>query len=329
MKSLRDVKEYYRNGLAGELHRFEHQRRSLQVRILVTFAALVTIVICLHLWVLRPLDLFPFIIVAGFLALIIGIGISVMMVSRFKRQFKTEIIGRLVHFMEEGLEYAPRKHITAQAFERCRLFETQRHNIFRGEDLVWGKVGNLELQFSELYVAHRSGGKNSSTTIIFRGLFLVADAGRTFRGTTVVLPATSPLQLPEGRLGEFVKSLVDKFVPKPTGQLLELDDPAFSSHFTAHADDEEEGRELLDETMRQRILALGSECDQKIRVAFSDNNVYVALPTKRNMFEPKLLKTVLNYELVEAFFQDFSRACELAVAVRPSPVTDTGSPEWP
>ena len=313
MKSLDELKDYYRNGLKSDLKRVENKRKFLrtQYMLLAGFVVCVGLTTALlpatrdgHIWILT-----------AFLAAIVSVIVGVVRTATYKHSFKKDIVSKLVTFLESDLSYDPTGHVGKDDFDRCKLFAHRGYNGFRGEDRVYGTLNGREIELSELRVTQKSGGKNSSTVIIFKGLFLVADAGRSFRGTTLLLPETPAMELPDGKLGELVKGLIEKFVPKPSGTKITTGDAVFDARFDIHAEDEEETLALLDAPLRDSILALAGKEGSAIRISFHDSKIFLAQESPDNLFEFKTSQSVLSYDIVEAFFRDFTRACDLVAAI--------------
>jgi hypothetical protein len=195
-------------------------------------------------------------------------------VRRVRAAFKTEVLGRVFEFALPGVDYRPGSHIGAEYVERSGLFP-ESWNRDSGEDYVAGRLGETEFWFSELRLVKE--GRKDRETLVFRGLFFIADFHKSFRGRTYLLPDVAERVL--GVLGRSLQAL-----PRFDGtELVELEDPDFEKRFVCHATDPVEARYVLSPGLVQRLLALAERAPGPLRVSFVDECMYLALPLARDL----------------------------------------------
>lgn len=139
--------------------------------------------------------------------------------SKYVSEFKSKVIERIVHFIDENLSYNPHGHISQSMFTSSKIFLT-KPNKYQGDDLVTGKLGATKITFSEIHAEY----KNENTVCIFKGLFFIGDFNKHFISETVVLPDTA-----EKLFGHFGQKLQSMNIFR--GQLIKLDDPEFERQF--------------------------------------------------------------------------------------------------
>ena len=225
----------------------------------------------------------------------------------FVADFKGTVVDGVVRFCDPSLTYEPKQHISQPQFRESGIFQ---HGIdrFKGEDHVVGKVGATALEFSELHAEYKTTSTDSKghtrTTwhTIFKGLFFIADFNKDFRGATVVLPDVAE------RLFGFLGKTLQKMNFARSGELVKLEDPEFERQFVVYGDDQIEARYILSPSLMARIMDFKKSSGREILVSFVRSKVYVAIKTGKNMFEPRIFSTLLDFSLVRDYLQDLQFA---------------------
>jgi len=225
-------------------------------------------------------------------------------VGPYRRRFKQRVIGRLVGFAEEGLSYDPKGYIPEDEFRRSRIFES-RIDRYSGEDLVYGKIGKTEIRFSEIdaereHTSRDAEGKtHTHNETIFNGVLLIADFNKDFRGQTLVLPDVA-----QRLLGSFGQRL--QAISRPGMELVRLEDPEFEKEFVVYGTDQIEARYILSPALMQRILQFKRKTASTIYISFVESRLYLAIETKKNLFEPRLFSSLLDTSFIEDYYQQLA-----------------------
>ena len=250
----------------------------------------------------------------GLVALVIGailFGIVVMprYTKGYVKQFKEDVIGRIVKFVDPGLSYNWSRQIPEMVYMSSEIFQTTPDR-YRGEDLVWGRVGQTEIQFSELHSEYRTtttdskGRTQTRWHTIFKGTFFVADFNKHFHGSTVVLP-----DLAEKLFGRFGQKLQSMNLSRD--QLVRLEDVEFEKLYAVYSSDQVEARYLLTPGLMARITDFVKRTDHHVSLSFVGSNLYVAIPHSKDMFEPNLFKPVTDAKLVQEYLDDLMLAVSI------------------
>ncbi|MGH7504128.1 MAG: DUF3137 domain-containing protein, partial [Longimicrobiales bacterium] len=237
-----ELQALYRRELRPVIHRFAREGRARLAKVL-KWGTVLGVIAILFAGLLNdhfprtPIPFLPMVAVVLF----VGIGYT-RAHAGYRDRYKDQVIRRIVEHFDAGLTYSPDGSITRAEFETADFFREDIER-FRGEDLVEGCVGETRIRFSELHVEDerkRGSGKNRRTerVTIFRGLFVIVDFPKEFRGRTTVLPDTAQRFL--GGIGQTLQSM--NFM---RGELIKLEDPEFERHFVVYADDQVEARYLL------------------------------------------------------------------------------------
>jgi hypothetical protein len=206
-------------------------------------------------------------------------------VTRVKAAFKQEVLSRLFEFALPGAHYEPASHIGSEHVEASGLFP-ERWNRDSGEDYVSGRLGETDFWFSELRLVRE--GRKDEETVVFRGLFFIADFHKSFSGRTYLLPDVAERVL--GVLGRSLQAL-----PRFDGtELVELEDPEFEKRFVCHSTDPVEARYVLSTSLLQRLLALSERAAGPLRASFVDECLYLALPLARDLLPAEFFASAVD-----------------------------------
>lgn len=215
-----------------------------------------------------------------FILLLLGViayAITSYRKNKISKRFKTEVMPLALSQSHPDLEYQPLNHIAFNDFKASQLFN-QRIDRYKGEDLFIGQRDKTAYIFSEIHAEEKhtstdSKGRTRTTYVtIFKGLFMKADFNKKIRTFTRVV---------EGGDGFFTKLFAGK-------DKVELEHPDFEKIFNTYSEDQVEARYILTPDLMEKILALKSKFNTKIALSFLGNNVYIAISTKENLFEPNL-----------------------------------------
>jgi hypothetical protein len=228
-------------------------------------------------------------------ALCFGIAVILVFVAAkrgadFGRVVKWNLMRGLLDAIQPGLEYDPVRGISREMFRTARLF-SQSADRYASEDLIRGRVGQTDIMLSEVHAEYRStstdanGRSSTSYHTFFRGLFVMADFHKHFRGTLRVLPGQS------GLLGGIGRARAG-FRPFSREKLVRLEDPEFDKTFVVYGSDDIEARYVLSPAMMRRILDLRNRWRDEVRLSFFESSVCVAISHPRNLFEPSIKRPV-------------------------------------
>jgi hypothetical protein len=302
MKTLDQLREFYQTDLLPDLQALEDQRKAAVKQLLIVGgAALAMALLLLALLRAGPVGI---ILVAG---LLIGAGVlGARMTRGYRSVFKVAVIARLVRFIDENLRYSPDQGIPKSIFQTADLYK-QQIDRYRSEDQVSGKVGATEIAFSEVHAEYKTKDNKGHTEwhTIFRGILFTGDFNKAFRGKTVVLPDTAERLL--GSLGQKLQS----WTPG-RDDLVKLEDPEFEREFVVYGSDQIEARYILSTSLMERIVQFKRKTGKRIGLSFVGSKVFVAVPYTKNLFEPRLFSTLLDFAPIAQYFEDLQLAIGIA-----------------
>lgn len=220
----------------------------------------------------------------------------------FVLEFKSKIISSIVNFFDEGLVYDPLKLISLQDFTSSNLIRRTIAKYY-GDDYVEGKIGQTSLRFSEVhaYIEENTSDDKKRYVEVFGGIFFIGDFNKNFNGHTYVFP--DKMEKAFGRFAKFLQSLSSS-----NGQLVNLEDIEFEKEFKVYSDDQIEARYILSTSLMQRILDYKRKANSDIMMAFKESKIYMAIPIKGNLFEPKIFGKLISDETLRKYYEDLAIA---------------------
>lgn len=301
-----DFRRFFDEDLRPKLEKLEERRQKIYRKLLISLAviAAVAVLVFFIFPVFRQNPAFIFFLFAG--ALAFGMATWWLLTRDFIKSFKRQVIPEIARFCDPSLRYSQTRHVSEHEFQESEIFK-HRIDRFKGEDHVQGKIVATAIEFSELHAEYKTSSTDSkgrSKTqwhTIFKGLFFIADFNKHFHGTTVVLPDTAERLF--GFLGKKLQSL--NFT---RGQLIKLEDPDFEKLFVVYGDDQVEARYILSTALMRRITEFRNRTGHRIYLSFVRSRVNVAISMTRNLFEPRIFRSVLDYRLASEYLNDLQFA---------------------
>jgi hypothetical protein len=319
MKTEAEFREYYERTLLPELKPLESRRYRIMAGVIVSTiiglalmvgAPLTVILLQTYLQADNPLIC----CCLGGVPFIIGVAILgsayPAMTKAYRRDFKENIIKRIIKCIDENLDFDPSRSISRETYDRSKIFLTHVDR-FGGHDLVFGTIGKTKMEFSEVHTEYKTetrdshGHRHTQWHTIFRGLFIVADFNKNFKGATTVLPDTAE-KLFGTMIGSFLQS---HNIGRP--DLVKLEDPEFEKLFVVYGTDQVEARYILSSSLMQKIIEFKKKTGKRIHLSFVNNNVVVAISYDKDLFEPRVFRTIVDYKLTQSYYEDLQLATSL------------------
>lgn len=282
MAAEKSFEEFYQAELAPELLPFEHLRKKA-ARSGIIGSGLSALVIISFL-IARANEATAFFIVA----LILLVPAIIFMVVYYNRKkdyvsgFKENIVHSIIKYIDPNLRYNPHGCINEHDYEKSGLF-LKTPDKYRGDDYVEGWRGKTVFCFSELHTEYKvSTGKSTSWHTIFKGLFFIGDFNKHFQGRTYVYSESNP------QLGFFTK-MFSSFASDL--EKVKLESSEFENKFVVYSSDQVEARYILTPSFMERLAKLQDLMGEETSYSFVDTNIYVAVPIRDALFEPKVFSS--------------------------------------
>ena len=304
IKNVEDLKRFYSSVLVPDLTSLENDRIKVSKK-LALIAIGITIIFVILVLIYHALDTNNdgrFYLYSLFGCIALWTFALKMLTKNYVSDFKTKIIHRIVEFINPGLKYEKQNYISRSGFSNCGIFK-QRPDRYSGDDHVAGTLDKTQIEFSEIHAEYetRDNKGNRHYTTIFKGLFFVADFNKNFSGKTLILPDTAERLF--GQLGSMLQSW-----NKGRGELVKLEDPEFEKLFVVYGDDQVEARYILSTSLMKRIVDFKKKSKKPIYFSFTGSKIFIAISYSKNLFEPRVFKTLLDFTPIQEYYEDLQLA---------------------
>lgn len=220
----------------------------------------------------------------------------------FRRSFKPRVVRLILDFIDDGpnfddnnpLVYNAGGFISKERFLGSRLFDTPAHE-YKGEDLVEGKVGEMYFELCELRVGEISVVLNRINSV-FHGVFLHSVFNEPTIGDIMVWPR-SRVQF----LTNSIRSFTFEGGKNKDDEIL---NEGFRQTFMTYATEDTHVAGILSPPMQEALLEYTLTTKKDIFIAFHNKDIYLALSEEKDLLEPYLFKSNLNFDRIREFFED-------------------------
>ena len=215
---------------------------------------------------------------AGFRYLVPGMTVY----ANYKGRFKQEVVSAIFSIVNPAGTYAPAHGIAEADFEAPGIFNSR--GAFKSDDRVRGLIGQTPFEAAEVSRRYATGGKNSTTVVVFHGLFFHLDFNKALRGVTIVEPADAAANQRGHRDGLTRVS---------------LESPDFERMFAVYASDDVEARYVLTPALMEHIMALRQRTGKPLFLGFKGHRAYLGVHYGRALFEPGIASTTSRESIRE------------------------------
>ncbi len=302
MKTSEEFGQFYIDSLLPDIYEIETLRKKTLSRLL--WVCVPIIPVCLGVaFALKDIQqlsvtaIFGGIVVCGF--------VFSAMKRGFVTDFKQRVIKNIIRFIDPNLVYRENQYISSLEFRQSGIF-LKDPDRYSGDDRVSGIIGVTSLDFSEInaeYITKDSKGRTQHHKI-FKGLFFTADFNKDFAGRTFVLPDCA-----EKLFGSIGKMFQSWNALRP--DLVKLEDPEFEKEFAVYGDDQVESRYILSTSLMRRILEFKQKTGRKLFISFIASKMYIAIPYTKNLLEPSIFTTLMDYKKIKSYFDDLQLAISI------------------
>jgi hypothetical protein len=286
------------------------------VKIIISISYSILMIVAI-LWILSLpfLKCNPNAVILGIVTVFVMTALSIEIISFYiemkstyrARNFKHLIIRPIVSFIDENLSYDPEGKVPLKVFHSSRLFK-KRVDWWSGEDYVEGTFGKIAIIFSEVNAQEE---KTRTITIenedgtfetkeetyyvtIFQGLFFEFNLNLNIEGVTFVVPAEERRQ---------DSNIIRLMFP---------DSSEFARRFAIYSDNPAIAHQLVTTDFKHRLLTF----HRPVYLSFIDDKLYLAISVNKDLFEAPMYQSVLNFELIKAFFEYMRISTEIVEMVK-------------
>lgn len=305
MKTIEQIKEFYHSTLVDRLKSLETLRKSIRNRTILAVALIALPFIALFAIPNGSTDPKAGLAMFGAIACVIA-GIVIIIITKRKRreyraEYKSKVVTEIVKMVDDSWNYQPDGRIGEHEYRASDLFR-QSVDRYTGDDLISGKIDKTDFRCSEIHSEYKTyttdddGKRKEEWHTIFKGLFFHADFNKHFTARTYVVP--------EVRGGLKLFSSVGGMSRR--GDRVKLEDPEFEKNYEVFSTDQIESRYILTPAIMQAMTAIKKELNTSVYFSFIDERVYCAMFFNKNLFEPRIMKSGVNFEDIEKMYKLFA-----------------------
>ncbi len=309
MKTVDQLKDYFNNDLMPEVLQVEGKRKGIVLRVVLLGIGLVAILVLGTLVLSSNPDLNTWGWKILYLLTVGGLGFIVyreILNNRdFYNDFKTNVIEKIVKFIDPSFTYISHKYIQPTQLVESKLFN-HLPKKYKGDDYATGVLGrNTKVEFSEVVARHRHRLDDNSKgdwTITFKGLFFVAHVEKTFSGQTFVIPA-----------GHGVETLMAGSGAPPSQ--VPTGNGDFDNVFTVFSTNPAEAKTLVSPEVQKHLVQFRSHRNNDVRFSFIGSKINVAVFHEKDLFEPEIFKTLVDFSIIEEYYDDLYQAISVVESI--------------
>jgi len=299
MKSVEELKKLYETELKPQLSELEKKRKTIKK--FSWWGSSLAIFAFLFIWLIPNQTILIIVSVLAVIAVFYLLIKAGALYVGYRKEYKKEVVEKIIKLINPDFHYNPDKHIDCRYFIGSKLF-SHKPDRCSGDDFVSGMIEKTDFEFSELHTEYKttstSDGKTETTWHdIFSGLFFHADFNKHIEGTTFVLPDVAEKLL--GKFGQKFQKASSR------GQLVKLENPEFEKKFVVYSTGQQEARYILTPVMMEAMVNLQNRYNRKMHFSFTGERVYCAISFKKNLFEPRIRKTLINFNDIEEMYHLF------------------------
>ncbi len=231
--------------------------------------------------------------------LAVALGPRSMAPRSWSRDFKRQVLQRIVAFFDPSFRYDQRVALELSSLLASQLFA--RPDSWAAEDQVRGRIGRTDFELCEIWLRQRVMEEGSSHhETYFHGLYFAADFHKDFRSATLLLPDGAESLW--GELGRFLQ----RIDPGREQPLVEFEDPDFERLFEVRAEDPIEARYLLSPAMMKRLVDYHRRSRSLLRVSFVGSRIHVGIERERGFFDPSASERLDSFENLSRCYEDLA-----------------------
>ncbi len=186
--------------------------------------------------------------------------------------YKLKIILTITNQIFPGLRYFGTTGMLSEECYQAKIMGKKFLDMeYFSDDLFQGKVDDIDIQMADVRLIY-------GHHVPFSGLIVRATFNKNFEWKTQVYPK--------------------KF--KYSGKSnVQMDDLRFNQKFQVCSENQTEARYLLSPTLMERLINFSNRTKHKVIVSFYNQNIYIAVNTRKKHFEPRFLKKNRTKKIIQ------------------------------
>ncbi|MCH2021452.1 MAG: DUF3137 domain-containing protein [Saprospiraceae bacterium] len=221
-------------------------------------------------------------------------------VQVFTDGFKPIVVKLLLKHMNSRLNYYHKEYISKDTFLRSSIFP-MNPDMYRGEDYIMGKIGEIFFELCELQIYHNSNLKGKLQKW-FDGIFLHVNFNTSFKGRILMIPKSD-------RQSFF--SVMKSYTKYGGHELIDTGNPEFDQEFIVYIDKGVNYSEMITPELITTVYDYYKKNGKKVYASFYNSHFYMAIKEPKNLLEARMFRSNLNFELIAEYYQELNKFTQL------------------
>lgn len=294
MRTLSEIKSLYDSTLKQNLSVLEAQRKKITRLYLTMVAFLVVGIGGAYVYNISGIPT-PGVLILVFFVLVCigGLSRAYELKKQYREEYKSKVVVEIIKLINPDWRYEANNRIAERHYRMSGIFRTS-YDKYEGDDFISGVIDKTDFQSSELHTQYKTtttdkdGKTREQWHTIFKGMFFHADFNKEFSGVTYVIPEYSW-----------------KSFSRAAKELVKLENPEFEKKFAVYSADQIEARYIITPSIMEAMLAIQEHCGGLVYFSFVRSRVYCAMSFRKDLFEPKVYRSGVDFENVANMYQLF------------------------
>jgi len=282
-------RRYYNDHMHSKLLVFDRKRKRMLAIMLVGIVLLIVLsvyIISFEVFALSVFLLIPWGLLFQF---------YLYWVRSFKAKFKPLVVKSILTFIDSNLKYYHSDYISKDTFLRSKIFP-MNPDIYKGEDYIMGKIGEIFFEMCELELYHTSEVK-AKLEKWFEGVFFHANFNSKFKGRIVIIP--------RDEWQKFIPVMKD-FTKYGGYELEDTKNTTFDEEFLVYIDRDVNYKEILTPELIAAVNSYQERSGKKVYASFYNSHFYMAIKEPYELLEPSIFQSNLDFELIAGYYRELS-----------------------
>ena len=283
------------NGM--DMNTLENMRKKVMILSICEWAIPIALVvfILIRIATSKFSDFAPFLLFFSIFGSIVFVAIfHLLFVSKslkaYRNYYKTTYVYSRIKQVIPDAVYQPEYGFPRELISQTGLM--MMGNIYKSEDYIRGTYNNVAFERSDILIQEETQDSegHTSTTTYLRGRWMIFESNKNFEADLQIIQ--SGFGYARKRTGIFTKKTERRHAFK-------TEDAQFNKMFKCLCQNEVEAFYLLTPGVMQGLMTLASQSDGKIMVGFVDNQLHVAINSRKDHLEPPIYHSPNDSDIME------------------------------
>lgn len=191
--------------------------------------------------------------------------------EKFKNQYKSLVITKLLPLLELNLEYNTVDRIPSSSFVKSKLYPCGEIAHYGSSDKFVGRSDDLRFEFCQLDVSHHKK-LNNRTKIIprYKGLFYRLEVKGHFDGQGLI-----PSKQLKQEVGNDMVNVLNGLLTRTDMAYSKIEVSEDVNVYSTHPD---EARKVFSQDLLKKLSDIKSKFNSDVSMSYAEDNIYITIP---------------------------------------------------